>query len=91
LDSEPSSFDSKKTKKLAKTAAQATPKKGTKRFQSTDGDAGKTLRRHKKSSGTLAVEYTEKRKQKEYKTAKLKAKEAMGRLASKAQCIRQAA
>ena len=67
-----------KTKKLAKTAAQATPKKGTKRFQSTDGDAGKTSKRHKKSSKTLAAKHTGKRKQQEEKTVKLKAKQRWG-------------
>ena len=74
-DSEASSPGKKSNKKSTKKAAQATPKKRTKRSQSPDGDAEKTPKRRKKSPETLAAEHAEKSKKQEEKAAKQKAKQ----------------
>lgn len=59
-DSEDSDFGTKKTRKATKKTAQATPKKGTKRSQSPNGEAEKTPKRRKKSPETAAAEHAEK-------------------------------
>lgn len=73
-DSETSDFGIKKSKGSKKKAV-STPKKGTKRSQSPNGEIEKTPKRRKKSPETLASEYAEKSKKEEEKAAKQKAKQ----------------
>jgi hypothetical protein len=72
--SENSDFGDKKRKRSTKKVA-ATPKKGTKRSQSPDGEAEKTPKRRKKSPETLAAEHKEKSRVQEEKAVKQQAKE----------------
>lgn len=73
-DSENSAFGDKKRKRSTKKTV-STPKKGTNRSQSPDGEAEKTLKRRKKSAGTLAAEHKEKSRIQEEKAAKQQAKQ----------------
>lgn len=73
-DSENSAFGDKKRKRSTKKAVK-TPKKGTKRSQSPDGEAEKTPKRRKKSPETPAAEHKEKSRMQEEKAAKQQAKQ----------------
>lgn len=73
-DSENSALGDKKRKRSTKKVA-ATPKKGTKRAQSPDGEAETTVKRRKKSPETLAAEHKEKSKIQEEKAARQKSKQ----------------
>ena len=73
-DSENSAFGDKKRKRSTKKTT-ATPKTGTKRSQSPDGEAEKTPKRRKKSPETLAAEHKETSRVQEEKAAKQQAKQ----------------
>ncbi|KAJ8113577.1 hypothetical protein OPT61_g4329 [Boeremia exigua] len=74
-DSEGSDFGEKTVKRSKKKSTQATPKRGTKRSQASNGETDKTPKRRKKSPETLAAEYKEKSKKQEEKAEKEKAKQ----------------